>query len=969
MNFKLTTIIGLMLFATNIISAKDYNYTTVKGDLMGARIYTLDNGLKVYMSVNKEKPRLKAYIAVRVGSKNDPAETTGLSHYLEHLMFKGTTHYGVTDPVKEAPLLDSIQNRYEQYRHTTDLLRRKAIYHKIDSLSQVASQYNIPNEYDKLMQIIGSGESNAYTSNDVTCYTEDIPNNQIENWARIQSDRFMNMTIRGFHTELEAVYEEKNITMTRDGEKQIDSLFNILYPNHPYGTQSTIGLQEHLKNPSIINIKNHFNTWYRPNNVAICLAGDFDSDQAIAIIDKYFSGWKPNNDIHRLEVKNEPVYLHPVEKTVMGQEAESVLLGWRFDGVSSQQTDTLTMIENILSNGTAGLFDLDLNLQQQVQQADAGVYGLSDYSSFIMQGMPKEGQSLEQVRSLMIGELNKLKKGEFPEELIPATINNLKLKYFQGLLDNGSRVNRMVDAFIDGKPWKNAVEEIDRYSKITKNDIVSFVNRYFTEGYAVVYKRMGEDNNQKKIEKPEITPISSNRELSSQFLRDIQNVKVEPIQPRFVDFKKDLTLTKTATGIPVIYKQNTADGLFNLSFVYPFGQTADLKMFYAANYLDYVGTDKMTAAQVKQAFYSLACSWNISVGEKEIFINLSGLNDKMPEALRLLTYVLGHAKGDDVSYDKYVAAILKDRADSKTSQSTCAKFLREYGEFGKYNSRLNILSESQLKSQNPQQLLDKLKNLFKIEHKITYFGSDTQIQFLSLIAKIHKTPKKLISAPVGNDYIRQVTSSNKVLFAPYDAKNFYMLMLHNKNKSWQLENAPVEAVFNEYFSGSNMNAIVFSEMRETRALAYSAYANYKAPNYKENPESYMTYIISQSDKLKDCVTTFNELLDSLPKSPSLFELCKMSIFNTLSSKRVTRNSVIDAYLSAQRLGISQDVSEYVYNHLSSVTLDDMINFEKANMANKKYTYVILGDEKSIDFKYLNTVAPVEKLSLKDIFGY
>lgn len=969
MKYKLTTLICLMLFATNTILAKDYNYTTVKGDLMGTRIYTLDNGLKVYMSVNKEKPRLKAYIAVRVGSKNDPAETTGLSHYLEHLMFKGTTHFGVTDPVKEAPLLDSIQNRYEQYRHTTDPLRRKAIYHKIDSLSQVASQYNIPNEYDKLMQIIGSNESNAYTSNDVTCYTEDIPNNQIDNWARIQSDRFMNMTIRGFHTELEAVYEEKNITMTRDGEKQIDSLLNILYPNHPYGTQSTIGLQEHLKNPSIINIKNHFNTWYRPNNVAICLAGDFDPDQTIAIIDKYFSTWKPNNDIHRLDIKTEPVYSHPVEKTVVGQEAESVLLGWRFEGLASQQADTLTMIENILNNGTAGLFDLDLNLQQQVQQAAAGTYGMADYSSFIMQGMPKEGQSLEQVRNLMIGELNKLKKGEFPNDLMSATINNIKLKYFQGLLDNGSRVSRMVDAFIDGKSWTNVVDEINRYSKITKSDIVAFVNRHFTDGYAVVYKRMGEDTNQKKIEKPAITPISSNRELSSQFLRDIQNVKVEPIQPKFVDFKKDLTLTKTVTGIPVLYKQNTADGLFNLSFVYPFGETGNLKIAYAANYLDYVGTDKMSAAEVKQAFYRLACKWDISVGEKELWISLSGLNDKMPEALRLLTYVLGHAKGDQKSYDKYVASILKERADSKTDQSTCASSLKDYGEYGSYNRSLHILSDSLLKSQNPQQLLDELKKLSKIEHQITYFGSDTQSQFLSLISKVHQTPKKLLPAPTGKEYVRQVTSSNKVLFAPYDAKNFYLMMLHNENKPWKLENAPVEAVFNEYFSGGNMNSIVFSEMRETRALAYSARANYTSPSYKNKPESYMTYIISQSDKLRDCVTAFNQLLDSLPKSPSLFELCKISLNNSLSSKRVTRNAVITTYLTAQRLGISQDVSEYVYNHLSSVTLDDMINFEKTNMANKKYTYVILGDEKSIDFNYLNTVAPVEKLTLKDIFGY
>ena len=225
--------------------AKDYKYTTVKGDPMQVRIYTLDNGLKVYLSVNKEKPRIQTYIAVRTGSRNDPHETTGLAHYLEHLMFKGTKTFGPSDPVKEAPLLDEIEQRYEKYRKLTDPAARKQAYHEIDSVSQLAARYNIPNEYDKLMASIGSEGSNAYTSNDVTCYVEDIPSNEVENWAKIQSDRFQNMVIRGFHTELEAVYEEYNIGLANDGEKEWDALNAKLFPTHPYGTQTTIGTQQH----------------------------------------------------------------------------------------------------------------------------------------------------------------------------------------------------------------------------------------------------------------------------------------------------------------------------------------------------------------------------------------------------------------------------------------------------------------------------------------------------------------------------------------------------------------------------------------------------------------------------------------------------------------------------------------------------------------------------------------------------
>ena len=278
-------------------SAKDYHYTTVPGDAMQTRIYTLDNGLKVYMSVNKEKPRLQVNIAVKTGSRNDPAETTGLAHYLEHLMFKGTKKFGTIDAAKEKPYLDEITRRYETYRKLTDPAQRKQAYHEIDSISQLAAKYNIPNEYDKLMSSIGSEGTNAYTSNDVTCYVENIPNNEIENWAKVQSDRFQNMVIRGFHTELEAVYEEKNISMASDATKEFAALWSLLTPTHPYGTQTTIGEQEHLKNPSIINIQNYFHRYYVPNNVAIVMAGDFDPDKTIALIDQYFGSWKKSDNL------------------------------------------------------------------------------------------------------------------------------------------------------------------------------------------------------------------------------------------------------------------------------------------------------------------------------------------------------------------------------------------------------------------------------------------------------------------------------------------------------------------------------------------------------------------------------------------------------------------------------------------------------------------------------------------------
>ena len=273
--FSIIAAAALMMLA----GCSQYKYETVKGDPLDTKIYTLDNGLKVYMSVNKEKPRIQTYIAVRVGGKNDPSETTGLAHYFEHLMFKGTEQFGTSDYTAEKPMLDEIEQLFEVYRQTTDEKERAAIYHRIDSVSYEASKIAIPNEYDKLMAFIGADGTNAFTSKDMTVYVEDIPSNQIDNWARIEADRFMHPVLRGFHTELETIYEEKNMSLTQDNRKVFEAIDNALFPNHPYGKQTVLGSQEHLKNPSITNVKKYHDEWYVPNNMAICVAGDFRSEE------------------------------------------------------------------------------------------------------------------------------------------------------------------------------------------------------------------------------------------------------------------------------------------------------------------------------------------------------------------------------------------------------------------------------------------------------------------------------------------------------------------------------------------------------------------------------------------------------------------------------------------------------------------------------------------------------------------
>ena len=670
---KAKNLICFCLLATILclFSCKDRNYESVNGDPMQTRIYTLDNGLKVYLSVNKEEPRIQTYIAVRTGSKNDPAETTGLAHYLEHLMFKGTKQFGTTDPEAEAPLLDEIEQRYEEYRTITDEATRKQKYHEIDSVSQLAAKYFIPNEYDKLMAAIGSQGSNAFTSNDVTCYVEDIPSNEIENWAKVQADRFQNMVIRGFHTELEAVYEEYNIGLSSDGNKQYEALLAKLFPTHPYGTQTTIGTQQHLKNPSITNIKNYFAKWYVPNNVAICMAGDFDPDKTLEILKKYFGEWKAGEDVTQPTFPDLEPLTQSVDTTVVGLEAENIWLGWRSDKASSLQNDTLELVSAVLYNGKAGLLDIDLNQEMKVMDAGAFAEPMLDHGFFLLAGQPKEGQSLDEVKELLLGEINKLKCGDFDEDLLLSALNNKKLDDLRSLDHNSARVSKMLNAFVNGIEWQQLVGQKNRLEKITKQELVDFANRFFTEGYVAVYKRQGEDTTQKKIDKPAITPIPTNRDLVSQFVKDIQEAEVKPIEPQFLDYKKDLSFFTTQKGLPVIYKQNTENGLFELQFRYEFGQEDDNRYDVAANYIDYLGTDKLSAAQVKHQFYKMACNYAISVNADAITIGLSGLAEYMPDALALLEDLLHNAKVDEEAYQQMVGLILKNRQDQKSEQRSC----------------------------------------------------------------------------------------------------------------------------------------------------------------------------------------------------------------------------------------------------------------------------------------------------------
>lgn len=959
------TVVILSLLAS---SCSKYKYETVKGDPMNTRIYTLPNGLKVYMSVNKETPRIQTYIAVRVGGKNDPAETTGLAHYFEHLMFKGTPNFGTSDYAAEKPLLDQIEQLFETYRQTEDEAERAAIYHRIDSISYEASKFAIPNEYDKLMAAIGANGTNAYTSQDMTVYVEDIPANEVDNWARIEADRFRNPVIRGFHTELETIYEEKNMSLTRDSRKVWEALDAALFPHHPYGTQTVLGTQEHLKNPSITNVKNYHKTYYVPNNMAICLSGDLNPDEVIATIDKYFGDMVPNENLPKLEFQPEEPITEPIVREVYGLEAANVLMGWRLPGGSSDPNDVAQIASAILNNGQAGLIDLDLNQQQKVLGAYGGFSGQPDYSMFLLGGSPKAGQSLEEVRDLLLGEVAKLRSGDFDEKLIEASINNFKLYMMRAYESNDSRADMYVQSFIAGTNWADEVAQLDRMAKVTKQDVIDWANKYLgPESYAIVYKREGEDKSVQKIAAPKITPIVTNRDKQSTFLTEIQQSKVTPIEPVFVDYQKDMAQFDVRDGIHVLYKKNDLNDIFTLNYVFDTGSENNPALAPAFGYLSYLGTEAMSAEQIASEMYDIACSFSMYASNDQCAIVISGLSENMPKAMDIVEGLISGAVADDAILENLKQDILKSRADAKLNQAQNFAALQRYMRYGEDFIRKATLSNEALEKLDSKTLIASVQELMGKQHEVLYYGPMAQEEVKKCIADHHKAADVLAPLTPSHPTLQR-TDESSVVLAQYDANQLYYLQFSNRGETFDVKNDPEITLYNEYFGGS-MNSICFQEMREARGLAYTAQAWLGSPSYADDCYNYVAFIATQNDKMQTAIEAFDEIINQMPESEAAFNIAKEAIISRLRTDRTTGINVLASYLTLRRLGLTEDRDRQIFEKVQTMTLDDVKATQQKWVKDRHYTYGILGDIKNLDLNFLKTLGPIKTVSQEEIFGY
>lgn len=963
-------LVSVVAFAQNQFQWKEassggYTYKYVTNDPAKARFYTLKNGLTVILSPTNKDPRIQAYVAIKAGSKTDPATNTGLAHYLEHMLFKGTDKYGSLDWSKEKVELEKIDALYEQYNSTKDEVQRKAIYKKIDSVSGVAAKYAIANEYDKMMSAMGAQGTNAFTSFEQTVYTDDVPSASLDKYLAVQAERFRNPVLRIFHTELEAVYEEKNRTLDNDGRKVSETLFSNLFQKHNYGLQTTIGTVEHLKNPSLIEIRKYFKKYYVPNNMGIILSGDFNPDEVIAKVDKAFSYMQPK-PFDKYTFQPEDAITAPIVKEIVGPDAENLTIGYRLPGNKDKDALLADLVGQILTNGRAGLLDLNLVKKQKLLRASAFTYSLIDYGILYLSAAPTSGQSLEDVKVLVLNEIENLKKGNFDDQLITSIINNIKKNKIYETEKYGDRASVLMDAFTSELDWRDQVAYVNDLSKIKKEDIIAFANKYFGDNYVAVLKRKGESPATVKIEKPSITPVETNPDKQSAFVKTINEMPATAAKPVFLDYKKDIQKSKLGKA-EVLYVPNKDNDIFRLSYRYKIGSLNDKKQSLASQYIQFLGTDKMTAEEISKAFYKIACSFNVSTGEEYTTVNIEGLQENFENAVKLYEEVVNNVKADEKALAALKARLNKARKDAKANKGAILQGLTSYALYGTQNKFNNVLTNEELNAVTAQELVDRIKNLNNYEQTVIYYRPTPVYNVVSQLKTLHQVPANFAVAAPAKTFKQEVPAKNQVLFADYDMVQAETRWIRN-TETYNPEKTTMVNVFNNYFGGG-MGSLVFQTIRESKALAYSTYGYYVQPQKKDQDYYLLGYVGSQADKFNDATVAMNELLTKMPELPKNLELAKNQVKKDIQTERITQDGIIYNYLNAKNLGLTDDIRKKMYETVDKITMADVKKFHQNYFSGKPYTYAIVASEKRVSMDDMKKLGEVKKLSLEEIFGY
>jgi len=972
--FFLLTALPLLCGAWETKQAVDkdgFTYEYIPDDPFSTRSYVLENGLKVFLSRNTIEPRITSLISVRAGGADDPEASTGLAHYFEHMMFKGNGTLASLDWEKEAPLLDKLAKLFDLYRTTTDEDFRKAIYREIDHVSGEAAKYS-NDEYWTLVRGLGATDTNAWTGYDETVYINNIPSNALDKYLYLESVRFSSIALRRFHTELEAVYEEFNRSQNNDGRRASEALRKQLFLTHPYG-RDILGKPEDLKSPSMSDISLFFFEYYQPANMAIILAGDLNYEDAMRSVRKYFGVFRTDVDKQLAaratlgengRVRRE----EPIESVrsaeVFGPDAESVQMAFRFE--PGRDTEVmLEMVNNILNNNLCGIMELNLELPRKVMSESSGIHPMRDYLLHVFSAEPAQGKTLEETRDMILGELEKLKRGEFPDWLPAAIVNNQRMALITISEDASTAAHVLNDAFIQGKPLVDQLNDIDAMEKITREQIVEFAKKNYRDNYVVVYKRQGEAKGIIKAEKPPITPVSVHDELS-EFGRNFELLPTEPEKgPVYADLEKDLHITPLGDGLTLFTAKNDINERFSLSLQFPVGTRMDKELALALGWIDELGTDKYSAEELRQEWFKLAARMGTFVETDRCGLTLSGLQRNFKESLALFDHVISNVKADPESYKTLVDAVEKSRADRRTNRSSLLSAAAGFAIYGgPENYSADILPVAKMREIDPEKLIERIHSLRGFTHDVVYYGPADDKEVKELLSGVIDAKGAPGTFPKTQFFQAVEPEEDMVFVVDYPGAAQAQIEVIRLDGRYEDKPYDFEEIYSTLESRTFMN-----ELRERQALAYSVGAGYSNPGRDPNGYS-MSYgaIGTQHDKLFISLDGVLNLMNHPETGASAaFESSRQNLLSQFRNIRVQKENYYGVRRTMKKFNLKEESRKTAYEGLLKMSMDQYIAEAKERIAGKKNIILILADLKQVEQKELEKYGKVRILKTDEIF--
>ncbi len=929
-------------------------------DPMAVSIHRLPNGLSVYLSPNKGEPRVSVRVAVRAGSKNDPSDSTGMAHYLEHMLFKGTTRLGTLDYEKERPHLERIRELYEELFKTKDEAARAKVYKEIDAVNGLAAKSAVPNEIDRFYRGIGASRVNAHTSHEETVYQVSIPANRLEAWATLEAERFKNPVFRLFQTELETVYEEKNRRDDNAESVLNDEVERRLFKVHPYG-QEIIGSLEHLKNPSLSKMYAFYENWYSPNNMAIALSGDFDRASTLALIKKHFAAWTPR-PLQALPAWELPKPKGAEKHEVKYEAEQKVVLAWLTASRSNSDADALEVMDMVANNSAAGLLDLRLNQAQKVKASGSGPIFKNDAGSWNVWATPKKGQSLEEAEGLLMSVLDSLKAGDFTEDDVAAVITDFEISEKSRLESNEARAELMAESFLALEPWERAVGRLDRMRKINKSDVVRVAKKYLGSDRVIVYRRDAKTEIA-KISKPSFTPVAIDPSRESAFLKELRAIPAATLEPRWLVAGRDYQITPVEGG-RLYTTKNPYNDLFSLSFQFERGSRAERELCAAVDLLELSGAGPWTADEFKKKLYALGTTLSYSCGEQDSSIQLAGLDRNLWDSLQLAAQRFDWPNIESGTLAKMIDVTLGAREDEKKNPGAVHYALGQAAMRGRDSEVLKRLSNAELKALEETRLKGLIRDFPLHPWRAAYVGNRSP----SEIAKLLESGRRLRAVPprVPLKFLRP-TGGTRVLFTQRDMLQA-QVGLFAADETYD----PGRVVDYQYYSqymGGSLSGVIFQEVRESRALAYTAAGGHTTTAEKGDDTQIWGQLGCQADKTPEAVKLMLSLLADFPSSEKRFREAAKSIEESYRSNPVPFRSIPATVISWEDQGIDGgDPRPKRFEQALKYSLPKLESLAQSFKA-KPMTVWILGHRDRVGLDSLKTLGEFEEKSLDSLFPY